>query len=147
MMQWLQPATLNATPDGERCRLDRTIDCAREGRSAFFDHDARQSAEHDLNLANLIATALWSIGVRQTTVIRSMDDASFPSFIPSFLVSGQSGLVLHTPSVHHQDGDRRMVEGALGDAPEEQTVDAAGTPRAHNQQVRTGRANGAEEVA
>jgi hypothetical protein len=65
MVQWLQPAALNASPDGNRCRFDRTLDCARDCRAAFFDDDAWQPAEHDLDLANLITTALWSISVSQ----------------------------------------------------------------------------------
>ena len=66
MMQWLQPATLNTSSHCDRRRLHRAIDGILQYRISLLHHDAWETAEHDLDLTDLISTAFGSVGIGQT---------------------------------------------------------------------------------
>lgn len=65
MVQRLQSTTLQASAHGDRRRVRRKIDGAGKCRVSFLDHHAWTSAEHYFDADDLIATSLWTIGVRE----------------------------------------------------------------------------------
>ena len=65
-------------------RAERVVDGRVQRGVSALDHDAREPTEHDLHVAHLINAAPRPVQISPRTLMRSIDVANFPSFIPSF---------------------------------------------------------------
>jgi hypothetical protein len=65
MVQWFQPAPLNTPSYRDGDSINRAVDGTRQCGVHLVHHNARESAEHHLDLAFLIATAFRSVRIRK----------------------------------------------------------------------------------
>lgn len=63
MVQRFQPTPLNTSSDRDSGGINRPLDGARLCGIRLVHHNAREPTEHDLDLASLIATAFWTVGI------------------------------------------------------------------------------------